>query len=73
MRYSPSLHSVSCILTARSAYRDKAAGSVDADSHGITNNIAAVRAKCRVVLRRYCDPDWTPAVVGVCGTNVFPP
>eukprot|EP00971_Amphidinium_carterae_P195854 3886608-Amphidinium_carterae.1 len=52
---NPSLKSR--ILTARSAYRDKASGSVAADAQGITSNLSEVRAKCRVVLRGYRDPD----------------
>eukprot|EP00971_Amphidinium_carterae_P351029 6491868-Amphidinium_carterae.3 len=45
------------ILTARSAFRDKASGRVPADDHGVTTNLSDVRAKCRVVLRGYRDPD----------------
>eukprot|EP00971_Amphidinium_carterae_P124105 2458293-Amphidinium_carterae.1 len=35
------------ILTARSAFRDKASGTVPADEHGVTTNLSDVRAKCR--------------------------
>eukprot|EP00971_Amphidinium_carterae_P279699 5552426-Amphidinium_carterae.2 len=41
----------------RAACRDKASGSVLADQHGVSTQLSDVRAKCRVVLRGYRDPD----------------
>eukprot|EP00971_Amphidinium_carterae_P083719 1657112-Amphidinium_carterae.1 len=43
-------------MTARAAYRDKAAGSVPCDHRGVSLSVEHLEAKCRVVLRGFDDP-----------------
>eukprot|EP00971_Amphidinium_carterae_P254499 5052556-Amphidinium_carterae.2 len=46
-------------MTDRSAFRDKASGTVPAFPSGISANIKDLQPKCRVVLRGYADPHLT--------------
>eukprot|EP00971_Amphidinium_carterae_P263538 5228291-Amphidinium_carterae.2 len=46
----------SSVMSARAAFRDKAAGTVPCDHRGVAIDIQHLQPKCRVVLRGFADP-----------------